>query len=475
MEDALSATLERFSIASPDLLADRALLRRVDRKYLLASRDLPVLLEALTTGHHLLQAGGRAVARYRTEYFDTPERQSYEDHRRGRRPRCKVRIRHHLDRSATFLEVKRKQPDGRTAKARMACPFGRDELDEPALRFAATHATLPARDLRHTATIEFLRVTLLAVYTDERITIDHAVAMQYGPYRETLQDLAIVEVKQARFSAVTGVMRALRAMRAREAAISKYCVCAGEAGACTPPRFHVGPSRPRTVPRMSDILGMPLTSTTPDMVRLLARLGLDLLVMAIIVRGVYYRRYGERDYIFTYVLLNVVTFCLTYVLSKVPIELGFALGLFAVFGILRYRTEAINVRNLTYLFVVIGVALLNALATDRVALPELLIANALIVAAVAGLEAAPSSQREDSHRILYDRLDLIAPGRAAELLRDLRHRTGLPIARHQIGNIDLLRDTADITVYFRAVTTSAHAPIPSPAEGPPSQPHPESA
>jgi hypothetical protein len=235
MEEALASTVERFRIASPDLLADRALLRRVDRKYLLASRDLPALLEALTTGHHLLQAGGRALARYRTEYFDTPERQSYEDHRRGRRPRCKVRIRHHLDRSATFLEVKRKQPDGRTAKARMERPFGRDDLDEGALRFVAAHATLPARRLRHTVTIEFLRMTLLAVHTDERITIDHAVAMQYGPYRETIQELAIVEVKQARFSAATDVMRALRAMRAREETISKYCVALAK---LAPVRHH---------------------------------------------------------------------------------------------------------------------------------------------------------------------------------------------------------------------------------------------
>ena len=82
------------------------------------------------------------------------------------------------------------------------------------------------------------------------------------------------------------------------------------------------------------------------------------------MRLVYYRLYRDRDYVFTYFLINLVTFSLAYLLSNVPIELGFALGLFAVFGILRYRTEAIRVRNLTYLFVVIGVALLNALAFD---------------------------------------------------------------------------------------------------------------
>ena len=199
---------------------------------------------------------------------------------------------------------------------------------------------------------------------------------------------------------------------------------------------------------MTEILGVRLLATVPDLVSLAIRFGLDLFVMLLIVRGVYYRRYGERDYLFTYVLLNVVTFTLAYLLSRVPIELGFALGLFAVFGILRYRTEAINVRNLTYLFVVIGLGLLNALATLQVSLVELVLGNVAIAGTVAGLEMAASAHREATHRILYDRLDLISPGRAEALLDDLRHRTGLPVARYQIGDIDLLRDAVDITVHY---------------------------
>ena len=201
---------------------------------------------------------------------------------------------------------------------------------------------------------------------------------------------------------------------------------------------------------MIDTFGIRLLATASDIVPLLMRLGIDLLALGIVVRAVYYRLYGQRDYLFTYILLNVVTFSLAYLLSKVPIELGFALGLFAVFGILRYRTEAINVRNLTYLFVVIGIGLLNALATDRVALAELLLVNLVIAGTVAGLEFAAASHREHSHRILYDRLELIAPGRATELLADLRRRTGLPIERCEIGDIDLLRDAVDITGYYPA-------------------------
>ena len=222
--EALTAALAGFTAAAESLLQDRALLRRVDRKYLLAARHLPALLGVLTRGHHLLHAAGHPVATYRTEYFDTPDRQSYDDHRRGRRPRCKVRIRHHLERRVSFLEVKQKQPDGRTAKWRLPRLFGNDDLDDAARRFIAEHCPLPAAALTGAASITFRRITLLALDTEERITVDHDVVMQCGPRRHRFEDLAIVEVKQARFSSSTDVLGALRAVRAREQSISKYCV-----------------------------------------------------------------------------------------------------------------------------------------------------------------------------------------------------------------------------------------------------------
>lgn len=185
-------------------------------------------------------------------------------------------------------------------------------------------------------------------------------------------------------------------------------------------------------------------------IKLLARLGLNLFFTTIVVRWVYYRLYRNRDYTFTYVLINLVTFSIAYLLSNVPIELGFALGLFAVFGILRYRTEAILVRNLTYLFVVIGIALLNALANGGITMGELLITNAVIVGTVTALEAAPFSGREESRVVHYDRLDLLSPNANAELIADLHERTHLPVERVEIGNVDLLRDCVDVVIYYRS-------------------------
>ncbi len=205
------------------------------------------------------------------------------------------------------------------------------------------------------------------------------------------------------------------------------------------------------------------------------QLTLNLISTFIIVRLVYHRLYHNRDYVFTYLLLNIVTFSLAFLMSKVSVQLGLALGLFGVFGILRYRTEAIQVRDLTYLFVVIGLALANALSSgDRVTVAELLTVNVVIVGAVCLLEAAAFSSREESRQILYDRLDLLGPSTSQELLQDLRARTHLPVDHVEIGNVDLLRDTANIVVYYRVPTrrkgaalnetrsTSASKPLTSP-------------
>lgn len=208
---------------------------------------------------------------------------------------------------------------------------------------------------------------------------------------------------------------------------------------------------------MTDLFGSAFLPSTVVLSGLAVRLALNLLVVALLVRT-YARHLPDRGYIFTYVLLNVVTFAVGFLLSKVPIQLGFAVGLFGVFGILRYRTEAIPARDLTYLFAVIGVALINALSHEGISLVELLLVNALIVAAAVVLEVSAFSGREESRQVLYDRLDLLAPDAADALLADLRQRTRLPITRFEIGDFDLLKDTAAIRVYFARTSGQAGTP-----------------
>ena len=119
---------------------------------------------------------------------------------------------------------------------------------------------------------------------------------------------------------------------------------------------------------MDEIFGTGGLADWPDFAKLVSRFALDLFFASIVIFGVYYRLYRSREFVFTYFIFNVITFSLCVLLRKVPMELGFALGLFAVFGILRYRTEEIRMRDLTYLFIVIGLGILNAVANKKISL-----------------------------------------------------------------------------------------------------------
>jgi hypothetical protein len=170
--------------------------------------------------------------------------------------------------------------------------------------------------------------------------------------------------------------------------------------------------------------------------------------MVVVVGAIYGRVYARRDFVFTYFLMNTVVFALSYLMSSVSVQVGLGLGLFAVFGILRYRTEAIGVRDLTYLLVVIGLGLVNGMANGAVGFLSVIVLNTFVAVMVGVLESLPVSQREYSRIVLYDRLDLLEPSRSAELFDDLRTRTHLPVERYEIGRIDLLRDSVAMHVFY---------------------------
>jgi hypothetical protein len=195
---------------------------------------------------------------------------------------------------------------------------------------------------------------------------------------------------------------------------------------------------------MNEWFGFAQLFDGPGLQVLVGRLVIDVLFAVVLVGAIYARVHKRADYLFTYVLLNLVTFSIAYVLASVPMELGFALGLFAVFGILRYRTEPIAIRDLTYLVVVIGVGLLNALAAPTSSLAELLLVNVTIVGALAALELGPLRSRSTERRLRYDRTDLLAPEKKAELMADLQERTGMTVTHVRVEEMDMLRDTATL-------------------------------
>jgi len=181
---------------------------------------------------------------------------------------------------------------------------------------------------------------------------------------------------------------------------------------------------------------------------LLIRFTFNLVITLIVVRYIYYPIAKRKDYLFTYVLMSITIFFLCTLLENVKLELGFALGLFAIFGIIRYRTDAIPIKEMTYLFVVIGIAVINALANKKVTHVELLLSNFGIVAATFALERLFLLKHETQKSIIYERIDLIVPERYEELVADLQARTGLNINRVEIGRIDFLRDVASLKIYY---------------------------
>jgi heme A synthase len=200
---------------------------------------------------------------------------------------------------------------------------------------------------------------------------------------------------------------------------------------------------------MAELLGLFPDSLidSANFAKLYSRLALDLFFTSLVVLGVYVRRYGKTEFIFTYFMFNLITFGLCFLLSKVKVDMGFALGLFAVFGILRYRTEQIRTRDLTYLFVVIGLAILNAVVNKDVSLAELLLLNGTIVLLAFTLEFTPALQRDKARSLLYDDLELLRSGDEAAVIADLSQRSGVSVKHYQIEDVDLLRDTVRLTIY----------------------------
>lgn len=195
-----------------------------------------------------------------------------------------------------------------------------------------------------------------------------------------------------------------------------------------------------------EIFGSPLYDE--DFLELLFRLVINFSVAFVIIRLIYYPVHNRKDYLFTYFIFNLLIFFVSYLLSGVKLQLGFAFGLFAIFGILRYRTEQLAIKEMTYLFVVIAIAIINALANKKISYAELLFTNIAIIAVTYLLEKRWLLRHETSKTITYEKIDLIKPENQQQLIDDLTERTGLKINRVQVGRIDFLRDTARVRIFY---------------------------
>ena len=185
-----------------------------------------------------------------------------------------------------------------------------------------------------------------------------------------------------------------------------------------------------------------------DFMELLVRFVFNFGMALLIVRAIYYPITRRKDYLFTYLMFSVMVFFMCQVLSSVKLGLGFALGLFAIFGIIRYRTDPIPIKEMTYLFVVIGLAAINGLANKKVSYAELIFTNLSVLVVIYGIEKLWLLKNESRKTVILEKVDLIKPENHELLLADLRERTGLNIHRTEIGRIDFLRDTARVRVFY---------------------------
>ena len=196
-----------------------------------------------------------------------------------------------------------------------------------------------------------------------------------------------------------------------------------------------------------EFLGTPIFDAK-DFFTLITKTIFNLVIITVIIRYIYYPVTKNKDYLFTYFLISLTVFLLCVLLDSVKLQLGFALGLFAIFGIIRYRTDPIPIKEMTYLFLVIGISVVNALANKKISHAELIFANLMIVFVTFGMERIWLLKGESRKNVIYEKIELIVPERREELLADLKERTGINVIRVEVRRIDFLKDTANLRIFY---------------------------
>ena len=206
----------------------------------------------------------------------------------------------------------------------------------------------------------------------------------------------------------------------------------------------------------SEPLIAPVWADWSGLTELILRFLLNVAVISFIVRVFYYPKSKRRDYFVTFILISISVFLLIFLMGGVKLKVGFALGLFAIFGIIRYRTESVPIREMTYLFLIIAISAINGLATS-ISYLELLATNLLFIVSLWALESNRWVKHVASKLVMYDNINLITPEKEPELIEDLKKRTGLDILRVEVGAIDFSKDTVMVKVYYEPLSNEINS------------------
>jgi hypothetical protein len=194
---------------------------------------------------------------------------------------------------------------------------------------------------------------------------------------------------------------------------------------------------------------------------IIMRFSINILAMIVLVRLIYYTTHKNKDFLFTFFLFNILIFIICLLLGSTKIKMGFAFGLFAIFSIIRYRTVTVPIKEMGYFFTCVALGLVNALAETDNNFYVIIACNATVLLLTGFLDKYIGLKHENSKEIVYERIDLIQPEKRDEMIKDLRKRTGLPIHRVEVRNVNFLRDTANIYAYYYAGTNENRKDITS--------------
>jgi uncharacterized membrane protein len=187
--------------------------------------------------------------------------------------------------------------------------------------------------------------------------------------------------------------------------------------------------------------------TDPHVETLIIRFLINITVMAIVM-GIYYRVNNNSQYLFNFIVFNVLIFFASSFLSRIKLETGFAFGLFAILSILRYRTEPVPIKEMTFMFTSIMLGTINSTVTMTLPNGEILFANAVIILVIFLLENLWLKNFKPSQKVLFEQIDLIHEDKREELIQLLEERTGYNISHIKVNSLDFLKDTASITIYM---------------------------
>ncbi len=445
-------------------LEDLALLNRVDTKFVFDVADLGGVLSELGEGYRLLDIDGHALHRYENQYFDTDDLACYRQHHNSDLPRYKFRYRRYADTDQVFFEVKKKTNQGRTVKRRVLVDEMSTSLCGPARSLVSEIAGERGWDpslLVPTVRADFFRLAIGRPELGERATIDIGLHLRMGEELSRFDGVAICELKQAAVSRQSPLAGALKRRGVRPHRMTKYCLGVLAAR----PDVKANDFKPM-VRAVVDLAGWPKSNYASqlfevdllvwrDLGEMLVRLGLNLIVGILIIVVGYLPRHPDHEWVFTMFVFNIATFFVVYIMNGLDLNVGFGFGLFALFAILRFRTESIPFFEMTHVFALVAVAVVNAISVGALTWAEVIVADVGITATVMLLSSAKVSNRLATQTVRYEKIANIGPDRREELLDDLRTRTGLHVVDVRVLEIDFLSDTAQLKLYHRDGGTSS--------------------